>query len=143
MVGDSEPVCLVSHSLQQIESLTVARHDNRVRLRRHPYLFQPLGQADHRDVGNTEFVDYRTGRVDLRRAAVDDVQIGRIGESTRLPFRRKKIRIALIAQVPQEAAPGHLGNTGHVVGAPLACGFPDPEVAVVRLARQAVFERHQ
>ena len=143
MVGDGESVRLVTHPLQQIQALAVARHDDRVRLGGHPHLFQPLGQADHRDVGDAELLEHGAGRIDLGRTAVDDVQIGRVGEPAGFPFRGKQIRIVLVAQVPQEAAAGHLGDGGDVVGSALPGGFLDPEVAVVGFARQAVLEDHQ
>ena len=45
--------------------------------------------------------------------------------------------------VAQEAAPGHLGDGGDVVGSALTGGLADGEVPVVGLARQAVLEHHQ
>src|ERR1700757_1557422 len=93
MVGDGEPVGLVTDPLQQIEPLAVARHDDRVRLGRHPDLFEPFRQTDHRDVGDTEFVQDGAGRVDLRRATPDDIQIGRVSEPARFAFRGKNIGV--------------------------------------------------
>lgn len=84
----------------------------------HPHLFEPLGQPDHRDVGDAEPFEHRAGRVDLRRAAVDDVQVRRVGKAAGLPFRRKHIQVVLLAEVAREAAPGHLGDGGDIVGAP-------------------------
>src|ERR1700757_3197364 len=143
MVGDGEAMRLVTDPLQQVEPLAVARHDDRIRLGRDPYLFQPLGQADHRDVADTQFFERGAGGVDLRRTAVDDIQVGRVGEPARFPLRGKHIRVVLIIQVPQEPAASHLGDGGDVVGAPLSGGLPDREVAVVRFARQTVLEHHQ
>ena len=94
------------------------------------------------------------GRVRLRRAAVDDHQIGRIRELAlahrRVPFGGIVLRILLgiaqdvqlagflaFVQVAPEPAGDHLVDRGDVVGAVVAA---DAEPAVLALARQAVLE---
>ena len=81
--GDGEPVRLVAHPLEQVEALAGARQDDRVVLPGHPDLLEPLGQADQRHVLDAELVEHRLGRVDLRQAAVDDDEVGRVGELAR------------------------------------------------------------
>src|SRR6185312_9161027 len=78
-----EAVRLVTDPLQQIQTLGAARQDDGVGLTRQPYLFQPLGQADQRYVVDTEVVEHRLRRGDLRSTAVDHHQIRRVGELTR------------------------------------------------------------
>ncbi|SLD45859.1 Uncharacterised protein [Mycobacteroides abscessus subsp. massiliense] len=78
--GDGEPVRLVTHPLQQVQRLTGARQNHRIRLARNPHLFEPLGQSDHRDVGDAQLAEFGGGRIDLRRPAIHDEKIGRIGE---------------------------------------------------------------
>jgi hypothetical protein len=82
VIGDREPVCFITHPLQQIQAVAVARHDDRVGLRWHPHLLEALGQSDHGDVRDAEVVEHGLGRVHLRGAAVDHVQVGRVGEPT-------------------------------------------------------------
>ena len=47
---------------------------------RQPDLLQPLGQADHVDVLDAQLRQGAGGGVDLRLAAVDDDEVGRVGE---------------------------------------------------------------
>ena len=154
MVGDREPVRLVPDPLQQVEPLAAARQDDRELLPRQPDLFQALGQPAHGDVFDAQIAQGPPGRVRLRRAAVDDHQIGRIRELAlahrRVPFGGIDLRILLgisqdvqlpgflaFVQVAPEPAGDHLVDGGDVVGAIVAA---DAEPAVLALARQAVLE---
>ena len=83
MVGDREPVGLVADPLEEVEALAGAGQDHRVLLGGQPHLLEPLGQAAHRDVGDAELGQRLLGSGDLRRAAVDDDQPGRVGELAR------------------------------------------------------------
>ena len=83
VVGDREPVCLVAHPLQQVEALARARQDDRVRLARPPDLLEPLGEPDDGHVVDAELVEGALRGRDLRRAAVDDDEPGRVGELAR------------------------------------------------------------
>ena len=147
VVGDREPVRLVAHPLQQVEALAGARQDHRVGVAGQPHLLEPLGQPAERDVVDAELLQRRARRLDLRGAAVDDHQVGRVGEAPRPaglgvagrgwsgsgPPRDRSLEIAA------EPSRDHLVDAAHVVGAVLAHG-PDREAAVLRLARQAVLE---
>ena len=135
MIGDGEAVRLVADALQQIERLAVAGQDHRVGLGGDPHLFEAFGQTDHRHIPDTQFAEYRLCRVDLCRTAVDDVEIGRIGEPA--------ARFRPILDVVAEPAPGHLGDRRDIIGATAAGGIPDREMPVVGFAWQAVLENHQ
>ena len=78
--GDREPVRLVAQPLQQVEALRAALQDHRVLLPRQPHLLEPLGQPAQRDVVDAELRHRRRGGRDLRRTAVDDDEVGRVGE---------------------------------------------------------------
>ncbi len=141
VVADREPVRLVTHPLQQIEPLTVARENHRIRFGRHPHLLEAFRQPDHRDVGDAQLLQHRRRRVDLRGAAVHHEQIGRIGKPARtLVGARIRLRVAHVAQ---ETAAGHLGDRGDIVRASATGRLADRVVPVVRLARQPILEHHQ
>ena len=145
MVGNREAVRFIANPLQQVKPLTVTGQDHRVGLCRHPHLLQSLRESDHRDVGDTEFMQHSRRGVDLRGTAVHDVEIGWIGEFAGLVARGRPRRFGRlrIGDVTLETAPGDLRNGGHIIGAALPGSFSDREMAIIGLAGQTVLEHHQ
>ena len=72
MERDGEPVSLVPDPLQQVEPFAGPGQNDREGLAGDPHLFQTLGQADQRQVGDAELRQDGRGSVDLRESAVDD-----------------------------------------------------------------------
>ena len=136
---------LVANPLQQVEPFGVAGQNHRVRLRRNPHLLQALGESDHRYVADAEFVEHSLSRVDLGRAAVHDVEVGRVGEPAGLVGANRFHGIIGLGfrDVACEPAPSDFRNRGDVVGSATAGRFPDGEVPIIGLARQAILEHHQ
>ena len=115
VVGDGEAVRLVAHPLQEVEPLAGARQDDRVLLAGQPDLLEPLGQAADRDVVDAELVERLLGGRDLRRAAVDDDQAGRVGELARpTRVRVDEQRPVLVRRRPRSTSPARraAGGTG-------------------------------
>src|SRR6516162_4661206 len=128
MIGDGEAMGLVSHPLQQVQSLAAARQDDRVLLARQPHFLQALGQAAYGDVVDAELGQGARRRIGLERPAVDDDQVGRVGEfllrARHGPFGRSflifsGLRVAesvqlagllALGQVAAEPAGDHLVN---------------------------------
>ena len=129
VVGDREPVRLVPDPLQQVQALAGARQDHRAVLAGQPDLLQPLGQPAHRHVVDAELVQRPRRRGHLGRPAVDDHQVGRVGELAPRLARssgRPAVRVAehvelagrlALLQVAAEPAGDHLVDRGDVVGA--------------------------
>ena len=132
----------IADALQQIQALAVACQDQRIRFGRYPDFLQPFSQSDHRDVGDAEFVEHRARGIDLSGATVDHVEVRRVGEPAGLVGGLGLLGRGVL-QVTLEPSASDLRDGGHVVGAALACGLTNREVAVVGFARQAVFENHQ
>ena len=81
VVGDGEAVGFVAHLLQQVERLGVARDAHRLGLPGHVDLFEPLGQARHRDVLEAQLLEHAHRDAELALAAVDQHEVGRVGEA--------------------------------------------------------------
>lgn len=63
MERDREAVGFVSDALQEVQRLARSGKDDRIFFSRYPYLFESLGQADYRNVGDPQLVeDRRCGR---------------------------------------------------------------------------------
>ena len=81
VVGDGEAVGLVPDALQEVEGLGLPGDANGVGLTREVDLLEALGQGGHRDlVGQAEVLDDLDRHVELALAAVDEQQVGRVGE---------------------------------------------------------------
>ena len=127
VVGDREPVGLVAHPLQQVERLAEVR--GRITgsgVAGQPDLLQPLGQPADGDVVDAELGQRRGRGGDLRRAAVDDDQVGRVGELRRAGRLRRSVdrpgsrvrvpaRRPALLEVAAEPPADHLVHRGDVV----------------------------
>ena len=136
---------LIANPLQQVKPFGVAGENHRVRLCRNPNLLQALGESDHRNVADAEFVEHPLSGIDLGGTAVHDVEVGRIGEPSGLLGENLFCGIAspALCDVARETAPGDFRNRGDIVGPAAAGCFPDGEVPIVGLTRQAILEHHQ
>jgi len=81
--GDREPVRLVPHPLQQVQALRAALEHHRVLLPRQPHLLEAFRQAAQCDIGDAELGHGLRRGGDLRRSAVDDDEVRRVGEPHR------------------------------------------------------------
>ena len=147
MVGDGEPVGLVTDPLQQVQPLGRAGQDHGVLLAGQPHLLQAFGQPAQGDLpGQAEFLQHPRGRGHLRGATVDDDQGGRVGELAGGAcggVHQQRPGLVLVAaafvQQPAEATAQHLVHGRDVVGSLEAL---DDEPPVVGFAGQAVLEDH-
>src|SRR6266487_1718824 len=150
VIGDREPVRLVPDALQQVQALAGTRKDNRRVLAGKPDFLEPLGQPAHGHIIDAELIQCPHRRRDLSRPAVDDEEIGRVGEFAlagrilgerpglrALPEHIELPRGLAFLQIPPEPAGYHLVDRRDVVGAVRAA---DAEPAVFRLPRQSVLE---
>ena len=124
VVGDREAVRLVADPLQQVEPLAVPRQDDRVGSAGTHTSSSRLASPITATSVTPSSSSTACGRVDLRGAAVDDEQVGRVGELARLRLRRQAHSgVCGVRHVAREASPGDLGDRCHVVGATVAGGL--------------------
>ena len=129
-----------------------------------PDLLEPLGQPAERDVVDAELVQRALGRGDLRRAAVDDDEVRRVGELARPAGLRvdagrappAAVDAGAVGRRPRGRRSGparrrsrrnrRLITSWIEATSPPAPGrsrlAPDDEAAVLALAGQAVLEDH-
>ena len=134
VVRDGEPVRFVADVLQHEQRLGCARDQQGVGPAGEVHLFQPLGQADVRDV-QPEVGEHLAAHAELPLPAVDDDERRRIRES---PLARRD-RLVPLADQPVEPPPEHLLHAGEVV---LPGNALDLELAVVAPLGQTVLEHH-
>src|SRR5207247_11364098 len=92
VVGDREAVRLVSHLLEQIQRLRVARDAHRFAPARQVDLLEALREARDTDVLQAEFLEYAHSHAELTLATVDNEQVRRIREA--LPRVRPLVAFA-------------------------------------------------
>ncbi len=124
--GDREPVRLVPDPLDEEHALAVARQDHRIVLAGQPQLLQPLGDAADRDVVDAQLVQRPLRGRDLRRAAVDEHEVGRVGELA----RPAGLRVDRLVRPLLRPAPGRRPGLPGLPG-----GLPVPLAELVQLAR--------
>ena len=136
VMGDGCAVGLVADALHELQlRRVVIQHDGLLAVGQ-PDFLQPLRQAEHRDV--QPLGEHRlAGEAHLLRAAVDQDEVGQIGEFAADGGEPLRLALGLLLHAVGKAAGQHLIQRGEVVRA--LHGF-DPELAVFLLRRFAVDE---
>ena len=133
MIGDGKPVRLVTHPLEQVKRLPPPLDGERLTDSRQIHLLEAFGEAHRRDV-EPELIEHRDRPAQLPCASVDDDEGRRVGE-----FASLVLRPLAVGEVRGEPAAQHLFHCGEVI---LACDLLDLELAVIRLAGQAILKHH-
>ena len=105
---------LVADPLDEVERLAPAREDDGIGAPREPQFLEALRERDERDALERQIGDALERSGQLRRTAVDDDELRRIGEPA--PSRGSRVeRFGLLGQQPLEAAAHDLAHGGRIV----------------------------
>ena len=128
---------LVANALQEVESLRIARQDQRLRTTRHEYLLPLLGQANDGDLApQAVFLQHLQGGVQLPLPTINDDQIGHDSPGVFAGFPARRFTDSL--RRSPEAPAQHFLHHGVIIR-PLYRA--NPEAPVVALAGHT-FDKH-